>query len=242
MPPPREFADQTQAFVAALRSAWLSVFALVLAATYVGLGAMAHDFGFSVGWMTASTIIVWAAPAQVILLSTLAAGSPLVEVAIAVTLSAVRLFPMVVAMLPLLRRGARNMRSLILPTHFTSISMWVESTRLLPGIADQYRIAFCNGLSCGYMSVAVAFGVVGFYLAASLPRLLAAALLFITPMSFLVSTARNCRQLIDILAFIFGIILGPVLAWYEIKLDLMWSGVIGGIAAYGIHKLREAMT
>ena len=54
------------------------------------------------GWRC-RPILVWAAPAQVILISALGAGAPLIEVAIAVSLSAIRLFPMVVALLPLLR-------------------------------------------------------------------------------------------------------------------------------------------
>lgn len=239
MPDLRDFPSQWHAFFAGLRSAWFSVFFPVLGGTYIGLGALAHDFGFSIWWMTASTIVIWAAPAQVILISTLGTGAAAIEIAVAVSLSAVRLFPMVVALLPLLRSHART-RDYLVVTHFTSISMWVESLRLLPGIAPQFRITFCNGLSVGYMSTAVLFGLVGFYLAAGLPSLLAAALLFLTPMSFMTSMARNCREMIDILAFIFGIVLGPLFAWYQLGLDLLWTGVIGGGAAYGIHKLREA--
>jgi len=238
----REFPSQPRALIAGILSAWGSVFFIVLAGTYIGLGALAHNFGFSPWWFALSTVIIWAAPAQVVLVSTLnAAGASLLEAAIAVTLSAVRLFPMVVALLPLLRKRARSVRDLLLPTHFTSISMWVESLRLLPGIDHKFRIAFCNGLSVGYMSTAVGFGFVGFFLAARLPPLLAGALLFLTPMSFLTSTARNCRQFIDVLAFIFGIVLGPLLAWYQVELDLMWSGVIGGLAAYAINRVREAV-
>ena len=236
----REFSSQSRALLAGMLSAWSSVFFLVLAGTYVGLGALAHDFGFSQWWLATSTVVVWAAPAQILLISALPAGSSLFEVAIGVTLSAVRLFPMVVALLPLIRRSVGGIRGLLLPTHFTSVSMWVESLRLLPGIAPQFRIAFCNGLSLGYMSTAVAFGFVGFHLAAGLPALLAGALLFLTPMSFLTSTARNCRQFIDVLAFLFGIVLGPLLAWYHVELDLLWTGVVGGLAAYGLNRLREA--
>jgi hypothetical protein len=46
--------------------------------------------------------------------------------------------------------------------------------------------------------------------------------------------------LLDYCAFVFGVVLGPLLAWYHVGLDLMWTGVIGGAAAYGIHRLREA--
>ncbi len=118
--------------------------------------------------------------------------------------------------------------------------MWVESLRLLPGLPRERRIAFCNGLSVGYMGTAVTFGFVGYYLTAGLPPLFAGALLFLTPMSFLISTARNARAMVDRLALALGLVLGPLLAYWHVGLDLMWTGVVGGSLAYGVHRLREA--
>jgi len=241
MAAPRTFISSSAAFFAGVKSALTSVFVLVLMGTYIGIGALAHDFGQASWWLALSTLLVWAAPAQVILISALGAGATLFEVAIAVTLSAIRLFPMVVALLPLLRGPGTRLRDLLLPTHFTSVSMWVESLRLLPGIAQEWRIPFCNGLSVGYMGTAVTFGFVGFYLAAGLPPLLAGTLLFLTPMSFLVSTARNARAMVDRLALVLGLAIGPVLTYWQIDLDLMWTGIGGGTIAYAVHRLREAL-
>ena len=240
MQPLRTFPSSTAAFAAGLRSAWTSVFALVMAGTYIGLGALAHDFGLPAFWLALSTIFVWAAPAQVILISALGTGASLIEVAIAVTLSAMRLLPMVVALLPLLRKPGRGIGHLLLPTHFTSISMWVESLRLLPSMDREHRLAFCNGLSCGYMATAVTFGFVGYYLAAGLPTVLAAMLLFLTPLSFLLSTTRNARAMIDRLALALGLVIGPVLVYLQVGLDIMWTGIIGGALAYAVHRLRGA--
>ena len=78
---------------------------LVLFATYLGIGALAHDTHFSLGWALASTLLVWAGPAQIILISMLGSGATAVQAAIAVTVSAIRLFPMVVSVLPMLRTG-----------------------------------------------------------------------------------------------------------------------------------------
>lgn len=236
----REFPSQLRAYLAGVTSAWVSIFCPVIGGTYIGLGALAHDFGLSAWWMALSTVVIWAGPAQLVLISAFASGAALIEIALGVTLTGLRLFPMVVALLPLLRPGAKSSRDFILPTHFTSISMWVESLRLLPSIAPPFRIIFCNGLSSGFMTIAIVCGSVGYYLAAGLPPLLAAGLSFLTPMSFLTSSAKNCRQILDVLAFVFGVVLGPLLAWYQVGLDLMWSGIIGGVAAYGIHRLREA--
>jgi predicted branched-subunit amino acid permease len=239
MPAPREFKSNAAAFFRGVGSAWTSVFFLVISGTYVGIGALAHDFGLSAWWLALSTMLVWAGPAQVILISALGNGAVPIEVAIAVSLSGVRLFPMVVALLPIVRRPNTRLRDLLLPTHFTSVSMWVESLRLLPALAREHRIAFCNGLSVGFMSAAATAGTVGFFLAAELPPLFAGGLLFLTPMSFLVSTARNARTMMDKLALAIGLVMGALLTARHVQLDLMWTGVGGGTLAYAVHRLRK---
>ena len=132
MSAPVAFSSSSAAFFAGAKTAVTSVFMLVLAGTYIGIGALTHDFGLSSWWLAISTVLVWAAPAQVILITTVTTGAALFEIALAVTLSAVRLFPMVVALMPVLRGPTTRLRDLLLPTHFTAVSMWVESLRLLP--------------------------------------------------------------------------------------------------------------
>ena len=229
------------AYRAGLAATWTSVFSYVLFGTYTGIGALAHDFGFTVGWALASTVLVWAGPAQVILISTLGAGAGLIEAGVAVGLSSVRLLPMVVAMLPMIRRPDTRAWKLVLPAHFTAVSMWVEALRLLPQQPRQGRIAFCNGLGTGYLITASIATVTGFYLAARLPPLMSAGLLFLTPLAFFMSTLRNSRMLLDRVAFVLGLVCGPLFAWWQLGLDLMWSGIAAGSAAYLVHRLREAL-
>jgi predicted branched-subunit amino acid permease len=229
------------AFFAGLRASWTSVFTLVLIGTYVGVGALAHDYGFSLGWVVASTFLVWAGPAQVIIISALGSGAAPLDVALAVGLSGVRFLPMVISLLPLIRDPHTRFHHLVLPAHFTAASMWVESFRLLPLLPRPRRLAFCNGLGCGFMVAGHTGSLVGFYLAGSVPRLLSAALLFLTPMSFLVSNARNSRMLVDRLALGFGLVVGPLVAYAQVGLDLMWTGIVAGTSAYGIHRLRDRL-
>jgi predicted branched-subunit amino acid permease len=241
MSAPGPFNSSTTAFSGGVKSALSSVFFPVISGTYVGIGALAHGFGLSPWWLALSTVLVWAGPAQVILISALGTGGAPIEVAIAVSLSGIRLLPMVVTLLPMLRRQGTRLRDLLLPTHFTSVSMWVESLRLLPTLPREHRTAFCNGLSVGFMSAASFAGLIGYYLAAELPPLLAGALLFITPMAFLVSTARNARALMDKLALVFGLALGTALTASHVQLDLLWAGVGGGTLAYVIYRVKEAV-
>ena len=227
-------------FFDGMLASFRSVFTLVLIGTYVGIGALAHDYGFSLVWIMVSTVLMWAGPAQVILISALGAGAAPFEVALAVFLSAVRFLPMVVALVPLLRGPHTRLRDLVLPAHFTAASMWVESFRLLPPLPHEQRIPFCNGLAIGFMLSGHVGTLIGFYLAASLPAVLTAALLFLTPMSFLVSTARNSATLANRLALALGLVISPLLAYFQVGLDLMWAGLIAGSVAYAVHRLHGA--
>ena len=228
------------AFFAGMRASFKSVFTLVLIGTYVGIAALAHDYGFSLPWVIVSTVLVWAGPAQVIMISALGSGATLFEVGLAVGLSGVRFLPMVVALVPLVRGSKTRVRDLLLPAHLTAASMWVEAFRLMPQVPRDNRVAFCNGLGLGFMLSGHIGTLIGYFLAASLPPLLTAATLFITPMSFLVSNARNARVLVDRLALALGLVVCPLLAYAQIGLDLMWTGIIAGSTAYGVHRLARA--
>jgi predicted branched-subunit amino acid permease len=235
--PPRSSAF---VFLDGMAASFRSVFTIVLVGTYVGIGALAHDYGFSLFWVMTTTVVMWAGPSQVIMISALGSGGSLVEVAAAVFLSAVRFMPMVVALLPLLRGPRTPLRSLFLPAHFTAASMWVESFRLLPPLPLERRVPFCNGLGVGFMLSGHVGSVIGFYLAGSLPVLLTAGLLFLTPVSFLISTARNATTLANRLALALGLIVGPLLVYFDVGLDLMWTGLIAGSVAYAVHRMRGA--
>ena len=236
-PPQRAAAS----FLAGFRAALMAVLAYVLIGTYVGIAALAHDFGFGLWWVAASTLLLWVAPGQVILISALGGGAGAVETAVAVGVSSARLLPMVMSLLPLIKQKDTPTRHLILPAHLTAVSMWIEALRLLPALPRETRLSFANGLGIGFMSAAQLGTFTGYYLVGSLPPLLTAALLFLTPMSFLISTTRNCRVLADWLALGIGTVLGPLLAWWQVGFDLLWTGIVGGSVAYGIQRLREAL-
>jgi predicted branched-subunit amino acid permease len=228
------------AFADGLAAAARSVFLIVLVGSYISIGAFAHDLGFSLTWTVLSTILVWAAPAQVILMTALGAGTAPLEAAIAVTLSGIRLLPMVVALMPVLRSAKTPASALILPAHFTAVSFWIESLRLAPALPRENRIAFANGLGAGLGIAAVSATVAGYYLAGVLPNALVAAMLFLTPISFLTSAIGSARLLSDKAAWLIGAVMAPLLAYEQVGLDLLWTGLVGGTIAYGLYRLRGA--
>jgi hypothetical protein len=128
---------------------------------------------------------------------------------------------------------------LLLPAHLTAVSVWVEGQRMSPRLPRERRVAFCNGLGIGLMVAALVATVLGFTLAQRLPPLFAAAVLFLTPMSFVVSIARNSRELVDRLAFGLGLVLTPIFALAKFDLALLVGGMLAGTVAFAVHRLRE---
>jgi predicted branched-subunit amino acid permease len=233
-----QWHSSLRAFLWGMRSITATILTLVLFATYLGIGALAHDTHFSLAWALASTAFVWAGPAQIILISTLGSGATIVQAAIAVTVSAIRLFPMVVSVMPLMRTPQTKRRHLILVAHLTAVTLWVECFRFLPQVPRERRIAFIQGLGIGLVSVCLCATTIGYLLAASLSPTFAAAILMLTPLAFLFSTARNCRELADGVALALGLLLFPLAALLNSGVDILISGVSAGTIAYGVHRWR----
>jgi predicted branched-subunit amino acid permease len=219
-----------------------SVQCYVLFASYVGFGGLIHDIGFPLGAAILSTVIIWALPAQLLLVGAFAAGTAAPAIAFAVGLSSVRLFPLVVSILPYLRGRGGGRRPLFIAAHYVAITLWVEGMRQLPGVPPEGRRPFFFGLTTFAHGGALISTVVGYTLAGTLPHALATGLLFLTPISFLLALTRNARDLVDHLSLAFGLALAPVMALYAGTLDLLWTGLVGGSAAFAVHRVMRSRT
>jgi predicted branched-subunit amino acid permease len=128
---------------------------------------------------------------------------------------------------------------LVLVAHFIAVTLWVECVRLLPRVPRRHRIAFTHGLGFGLLSVCLVATALGYGLAANLPQLFGAAILLLTPLAFLLSTARNCRQLADVVALVVGLALFPLVSILHTGVDILISGMSAGTIAYAVHRWRN---
>lgn len=221
-----------------VRASFTSVQGIVLFAGFVGFGGLVHDVNFPLGAAVLSTLLVWALPAQVLLVGGFAAGNSLPVIALAVGLSSVRLFPMVASLLPMLR-GRSGLGTQLLASHYIAVTAWVEGIRLLPPLPADARMPFFLGLANAFLLICTTGTIAGYLLAGTLPQSLANGLLFLTPISFLLQLMRNARETVDWLALGFGLLLAPIFAQIGGRFDLLWIGLIGGGAAYLVHRLRR---
>jgi predicted branched-subunit amino acid permease len=218
--------------------------ALALPAWVVGLslfavGSLAGETGFPAGTAVLSTLLIWAGPAQVIFFAGIAAGTALPAVALAVGLSSIRLLPMAMSLLPLLREQARGTWLQILVAHYVTVTVWVEAQRNLPTLPPEQRLPYYLGFANTCIGVCAVTSYLGYSLVGALPLPLAAGLLFLTPVFFTLSLAAGARGASDWLAIGSGFALAPLSSELVGKnFDLLLTGLVGGTAAYVLQKAR----
>ena len=140
-------------FAWGMRSVASTVLTLVLFATYLGIGALAHDTHFSLGWVLASTALG---------LGGTGANHPDLDTGLgrdggaggdcrdrqrdpAVSDGGFRTAD---------DANATDKTRVIWcwSTHFIAVTLWVECFRLLPQVPRERRIAFTHGLGTGLVS------------------------------------------------------------------------------------------
>ena len=101
---------------------------IVLFLTALGFGTLVRDAGMTVGHALFLSVAMYALPAQVMVVDQLQRGATLLTIAFAVTLTAVRLLPMTVSLLPYIRaRGSSRLLQLV-AVHFIAITAWSKAT------------------------------------------------------------------------------------------------------------------
>lgn len=208
----------------------------VLSASFIGFGALLRANGLSIPEGLVMTVSIWALPGQVVLVTMLHSGAGIAAIALAVTLTAVRLMPMVVTLLAQMRVADRPFWLHLLAGHFTTATVWIEARRAFPTTARAARLPYMLGLAATFVPIMLAMTVVGYAAADILPSLLAACLIFLTPAYFLTGLLAGGRDSIDGLSMVFGGGLLVVCHFLVPEIDMMVAGVAGGTLAYGVSR------
>jgi len=146
---------------------------------------------------------------------------------------------MSVSLLPLLRTEKTGFFKQVWASHFVSVTVWAECMRRVPLMPREIRMAYFLGFAGACILTSAAFTAGGYYLLPSLPAVLGAALLFVSPLYFLVAVMKGARGILDWSALAFGLILtGPAVAYVGGGLDLLAVGLLGGTAAYLLRRAR----
>ncbi|QPC87640.1 branched-chain amino acid ABC transporter permease [Mesorhizobium sp. NBSH29] len=215
-----------------------SVPGLILTSAFIGFAGLAREAGLSLVEAVFMTGMVWALPAKVVLIGAIMSGTSLAAAAFAVALSSVRLMPMVVALAPELRGPGTRPWVLYLLSHFVAVTSWVIAMEKIGAVPREMRTSYYLGLGSTLVVANMLVVAVVYAVAPSLPPAASAGLLLLTPIYFLTSLWGSARERASHIAMVIGLLLGPALHMAIPGFDLLVTGLIGGFAAYGWHRLR----
>jgi len=232
--------DDTQAAPIPYDWAWLrkgvaaafTLPGLVMAFSFMGFGALLHSEGLSPISGIAQDLIIWALPGQVVLVDAMARGVPLLLAALAVTLTAVRLLPMVVLVLARARMPGNPRWPEYLAAHFIAATVWVMSEMHFSGIPRSGRLPWLIGLGCMLAMGMMVATSVGYAITVMMPPPLAATLVFFTPAFFLLALVDGAKLVQDRIAIVLGALIGPAVHVVWPSVDLLVAGLAGGTLAF----------
>ncbi len=216
-----------------------SMAGLVMAASFLGFGALIRDLGVTLSAGVFSVAAIWALPGQVVFFSMVAHGATLPATALVVTLTAIRLLPMTLLVLARVRlRNAPRWPEFLL-AHLTAVTLWVIAGRSMEKWPRERRLPCLVGTGLMLMALMSVMTVIGYMLADNLPRILSAGLVFLSPAFFLTSLFANASYRFDYAAVIFGGVLSPFAVMLFPDFDLLVSGLVGGTAAFWLFAPRR---
>lgn len=211
----------------------------MLFASSLGYGAFARASGLSFAETMFLPLMLQAMPAQLVLADHAARDASIAAAALAVTLTAVRLMPMTVVLMPLLKGHGGPRWHELATVHFVGVTQWLEGLRRLPAVPEHLRLAHYLGIGVSISSGTLIGSAAGYLMTGAVPRWLVAALLFMTPIYFLLSLIETARTEVDRLAVVLGVIGGPLAFILAPGFDLLATGLVGGTLAWAFGWLRR---
>ncbi|MCX2722464.1 AzlC family ABC transporter permease [Roseibium salinum] len=222
----------------------VSIPAFILTAAFVGYASLARETGLTIYETLAMTGFIWALPSVVVLTGALSSGMGLIPAAIAVALASVRLMPMTMALMPLVKvPGKTRNWQLLIASHFVAVTAWVYAMKHLPDLPKEGRLPFFVGFGGAVSSFVFCMTGIAYLLVERMPDMVAGALFLLTPIYFLCSLWGASRLNADRVAMLAGLVFGPLFFVYLPGLDLLWTGLAGGTLAYaGTRVARRGLS
>jgi predicted branched-subunit amino acid permease len=213
--------------------------AAVLAAGYLGFGALAASQGISAPLAIASTLTIWALPAQLILFEMHTLSAPLVATVLTVSLSSARFLPMTLMLMPLMRDASHRRWHYYLIAQLLALTGWTMAIARYPAIERPQRLAWFYGFALVCLVVSAMATLAGYLIADRLSPLARTGLVFMAPMYYLLILLGAIRDRAAALALACGALAGPIAYLASPAWSVLLGGFVGGTLAYAVlRKMR----
>ena len=206
--------------------------ALALAASFIAIGALLKNVGFSIQQSILSTFFTYALPGSLVMAESLIVGASLLNIFIAVWLVNFRLYPMTVSLFPLLEHNSQPKWKYYLSCHFLAVTSWLIAKDTYKKINKKHRIDFWIGIGIGTWTTAILMTIAGYFSADYLNKDMLIGLAIVNPVYFFCMMIGAMKNLSISIAVVGGTILGPVFYTVSSEWALLFAGLIAGTVAF----------
>ena len=213
--------------------------AIALGASFIAIGALLKNIGFTIQESVFSTFLTYALPGSLVMAESMIVGASLLNIFIAVWLVNARLYPMTVSLMPLLMHRTQPKWKYYLSCHFIAVSSWLIMKDNYEQINKKSRIDFWIGIGVATWSVAIISTVIGYFASDFLNRDILIGLAIINPIYFTCMMVGAMKTVKISLSIILGAILGPAFYFISPEWCILFGGIFAGTIAFFIGEMSE---
>ena len=212
--------------------------AIALGASFIAIGALLKNIGFTIQESIFSTFLTYALPGSLIMAESMIIGASLINIFIAVWLVNARLYPMTVSLMPLLIHKSQPRWKYYLSCHFIAVSSWLIMKEKYEGVKREFRIDFWIGIGMATWSVAIISTIVGYFASDFLNKDILIGLAIINPIYFTCMMVGSMKTIKISLSIILGTILGPSFYFISPEWCILFGGIVAGTIAFLIGEIN----
>ena len=206
--------------------------AIALAASFIAIGALLKNLGFTIQESIFSTFLTYALPGSLVMAESMLIGASLVNIFLAVWLVNARLYPMTVALMPLLIHKNQPRWKYYLSCHFIAVSSWLIMKDNYESIEKENRIDFWIGIGTATWSVAIISTIIGYIASDFFNKDVLIGLAIINPIYFICMMIGAMKTIQISLSITLGAILGPIFYFISPEWCILFGGILAGSIAF----------
>ncbi len=213
--------------------------AIALGASFLAIGALLKNVGFTIQESIFSTFLTYALPGSLVMAESMLIGASLINIFIAVWLVNARLYPMTVSLMPLLIHESQPRWKYYLSCHFIAVSSWLIMKDNYESIEKENRIDFWIGIGTATWLVAIVSTIIGYIASEHLNKDILLGLAIVNPIYFICMMVGAMKTLQISLSVILGTILGPVFYFISSEWSILFGGFVAGTIAFLVGELND---
>ena len=206
--------------------------ALALGASFVAIGALLKNLGFTIQESILSTFLTYALPGSLIMAESMFIGASLLNIFLAVWLVNARLYPMTVSLMPLLIHKNQPRWKYYLSCHFIAVSSWLIMKSKYLEIEKEHRIDFWMGIGTATWLVGILSTVLGYIAADYLNKDMMIGLAIVNPVYFMCMMIGAMKTIQISTSIILGAMLGPLFYFVSPEWCILYGGFVAGTIAF----------